>query len=204
MIKIKNNQYRPNPKVFAAYTEPHRKYHDINHIHYMLNVLDEIKDQIFIFKGLRDKWNHPDFLAVYWAILYHDIVYNVPDPLKQNEIASAAMWVQDSGNWEYSYVVEQAILSTRTHILPENSNIVSKVLVDIDLWALSDEQVYLKNNELIKLENNANDEQWRIGRGNWLKTFLERDRIYYTEPGMNREAEARRILEQDLKNLQNA
>ena len=201
---IIKSQYRPTSKVVAQYTQPHRFYHDINHIYYMINILDQLKDQLFDFSNVRSIWDNKDFVATYWAILYHDIVYNVPDPDKTNEELSAAMFMQEYRNWDYSYVVEQAILSTRTHILPETASYVDKVLVDIDLWALGDYEVYAKNNELIKRENNATDEQWKIGRGNWLSNFLQRDRIYYTDVGIKREAEARRILEQDLRELQNA
>jgi predicted metal-dependent HD superfamily phosphohydrolase len=203
MIRLLNQTYRPNAKVTGCYTQPHRKYHDINHINYMLNTLDSIKDQLFDFSGMRDIWDNADFLATYWAVMYHDIVYNIPDPDKTNEELSAVMFLEDSGNWEYGYVVEQAILSTKTHILSDDAHTVSKVLVDLDLWALADETMFYKNNELIKAEVGANDEQWRVGRGAWLEQFLNRKQIYYTSVGQVRESKAREVLEKDLNFLKN-
>ena len=183
--------------VIAAYTEPHRKYHDIDHLHYMINRLLAFFPKLS--KEIMD--------AIMWAIFYHDIVYHIPGQEKSNEELSAGLFLNDHFENPLSLVIARAIRCTKTHILDEKWNdgspfwtIVSH-LIDLDLWALSDEKEYLKNNAKIKAENNATDEQWIEGRGKWLEGFLERDQIYYTDLGKTREAEARRILEADLADL---
>ena len=183
--------------VIAAYSEPHRFYHDIDHLHYMINRL------MAFFPHLTKEMSD----AILWAIFYHDIVYHIPGQTVSNEDQSADLFLYNHIENPLSFVIARAIRCTRTHILDEQWNngtpfwtIVSH-LIDLDLWALSDEEAYLQNNEKIKRENNATDEQWIEGRSKWLEGFLERDRIYYTELGQSREAEARRILEADLASL---
>lgn len=183
--------------VIAAYTEPHRKYHDIDHLHYMINRL------LAFFPHL----NKETIDCILWAIMYHDIVYNIPaSPDGSNEDLSAALFLEEHGDHTWAEYIAIAIQHTRTHILPKNRKLglvwtITEHLIDLDLWALSDEAEYLKNNAKIKAENNATDEQWIEGRGKWLEGFLERDQIYYTDLGQTREAMARRILEADLADL---
>ena len=183
--------------VITAYTEPHRKYHDIDHLHYMINRL------LAFFPHL----NKETIDCILWATMYHDIVYNIPaSPDGTNEDLSADLFLKDHGDHTWAEYIAIAIRHTRTHILPKTRErglvwTITEHLIDLDLWALSDEEEYLKNNAKIKAENNATDEQWIEGRGKWLEGFLERDQIYYTDLGKTREAEARRILENDLKSL---
>ena len=182
--------------VYEAYSEPHRKYHNVAHLEYML-------DKLYVFYPHLDKELHD---AVVWAILYHDIVYDIPAKEISNEKRSALQFLKEHIDEPNAFVIAHAIECTETHILNKFDGLPGSVvhhLVDLDLWALSDEEAYAKNNISIKLENNATDEQWRKGRGAWLTKFLERDQIYYTDIGKTREAEARRILQADLDQLTN-
>lgn len=176
--------------IIERYSEPHRKYHDLYHLEYMLKTMYKLcVSKEFSILGIE---------ALVWAILYHDSVYNIPDPDKRNEELSAELFLKDHADHSYAEFIAEAILSTKTHILPENASTISKYLVDLDLWALGDEEEYETNSLFIQAEVGATDKEWRIGRKAWLKSFLERDRIYYTPHGELREEWARDILENDL------
>ena len=190
MVVIPNN-------ILVAYNEPHRFYHNLEHLHYMINRLMVLFP--YLTKEMLD--------AIIWALYYHDYIYNIPGGPVSNERMSAECWMDDHGDHRFANEIFDTIIATETHILPKDldlecyyGRIVSHV-IDLDLWALSDEAAYIINNERIKTEVGATDEQWIEGRGNWLENFLQRDQIYYTEIGKTREAEARRILEADLKAL---
>ena len=59
------------------YTEPHRMYHTLTHIHDMMKIAFEVDNQI------------NDKLAVVLAILAHDCVYKTDDTYHLNEVESA-------------------------------------------------------------------------------------------------------------------
>jgi predicted metal-dependent HD superfamily phosphohydrolase len=193
--------------VVAAYTEPHRVYHNIDHLQYMIHNL----------RTLYSDLPKDVFDATLWAIMYHDIVYNIPSKKQTNEELSSDLFIAEHGDHSLVVEIAQAIRCTEGHQLDFEYSIKNEIaekmgrptpawtivstLIDLDLWALSDEELYLENNDKIKLENNASDEQWVVGRSNWLEAFLQRDKIYYTTLGKTREAEARRILQADLDNL---
>ena len=200
-IELPNNQINhvivlPD-NVIAAYSEPHRFYHDLDHLHYMINRLMAYYPELT--KEMID--------AILWAIFYHDIVYHIPTQFISNEDLSAEQFLVHHGDHKHASAIAKAIRCTKTHTLDldepmdEDFSIIVRHLIDLDLWALSDEEEYQKNNAKIKRENNATDEQWIEGRGKWLEGFLEREFIYYTDLGITREDEARRILEADLESL---
>lgn len=176
--------------IIERYSEPHRHYHDLYHLEYMLKTMYGLfVDEEFSVLGVQ---------SLVWAILYHDSVYNVPDPDKRNEELSAELFLEDHADHRYAEFITEAIRSTKTHILPEDASILTKYLVDLDLWALGNEEEYLTNSLFIQAEVGATDKEWRIGRKAWLESFLERDQIYYTPHGILREKQAREILEKDL------
>jgi len=183
--------------VITAYTEPHRKYHDLDHLHYMINRLLAFYPNLS--KMVMD--------CILWAIMYHDIVYHIPTSNDgSNEDLSAELFLKDHGDHNWAEYIAIAIRHTRTHILPRDRKpglvwTITEHLIDLDLWALADEEAYLQNNVKIKAENGATDEEWIEGRSKWLEGFLERDQIFYTDLGTTREEYARRILEADLASL---
>ena len=176
--------------IIERYSEPHRKYHDLYHLEYMLKTMYKL------FAG--EELSVLGVQALVWAIVYHDSVYNIPDPDKRNEELSAELFLEDHADHSYAEFIAEAIRSTKTHILPKDASILSKYLVDLDLWALGDEEEYQTNSLFIQAEVGATDKEWRIGRKAWLESFLKRDQIYYTPHGVLREKQAREILEKDL------
>lgn len=182
--------------VLIAYTQKHRFYHDITHILNMTSValnVDLFPDEPLTMEEKQ---------ILLWDIFYHDIVYNVPDPERRNEESSATQFLIDHPNYEHKDLVAEHVLATRTHIIdPDSSDRVLKCLIDLDLWELADYNRYQNNNALIKQEVGAAEEDWLIGRSNWIEQFLQRDRIYYTPVGKQREQKARDILKNDLEDL---
>lgn len=182
--------------VVRAHTQRHRKYHDIHHILYMSNIA--LNKDLFPTMPLKDI----EVQMLLWDIFYHDYVYNIPDPDKQNEELSAQQFLIDHADFEYKEIVADHIRATKTHIInPNSSDKVLKCLIDLDLWALADDRLFGTNNELIKQEVNATDEQWLRGRSTWIENFLQRDQIFYTPEGTKREKRARENLERDLREL---
>jgi predicted metal-dependent HD superfamily phosphohydrolase len=112
-----------DPKVqvtLSLYDEPHRKYHNGEHVLSML------------LKARSGKVKYINPIQLFIAIVYHDAIYKVGDP--NNELNSADLFkahhgVDKPGHKE----IYDAILSTKHHY-PVGA--LSKVLIDLDLWDL--------------------------------------------------------------------
>lgn len=173
--------------VFKAYNEPHRKYHNINHI-----------ETMFL---LADKLGWPLTKAQYWAIFYHDAVYNIPTKETSNEKLSAELYMNHWGNiHDFSKTTEQIILDTQTHIPTIEE---SKVVIDLDLSGLA--LSYWTNRDAIRLEySHYNDEEFKIGRKKFLSSMLAKDRLFWYDIG-NKTTEwdtlARNNMSQELAQL---
>ena len=118
--------------VFPLYMKKNRFYHDIRHINKMIEGLYKFRNRIN---------NH-----LYLAILFHDVVYDVPfDPEFSNEEKSVVIF----DNWydEYGYPftidpnhIKSLILSTEHHF---DGKYVSHsadhdLMMDLDLLAFAD------------------------------------------------------------------
>ena len=69
------------PEIIRAYCEPHRKYHNLSHLNFMID------------KAIEWKWKLTDELL--FAITFHDAVY--APGAKDNEERSAEMYADDAG-----------------------------------------------------------------------------------------------------------
>ena len=189
-----NVNFKIPDNVFSCYSEPHRKYHNVQHIEYMLNALNTITSG---FSSLP----MDTIRSLVWAIFYHDIVFNIPAFGISNEKLSALMFTHDHNDHLDLKRIVTAIRATETHIPTSESDLLTLYLIDLDLWALADGRVYTKNSILIQEEYGASNDEWAIGRSNWLESFLQRDQIYYTEKGMRREDDARKLMNNEFKAL---
>jgi pantetheine-phosphate adenylyltransferase len=121
----KLNKYNIPIEVLDRYYEPHRYYHNIDHILDMLNrSLDRYKNVKFY-----------DELTL--AIIFHDIIY---DPQKNdNEEQSAELFYSFLKNDD----IKQAILETKNH---KPSTPISYALCELDMYSLyNDFPAFLKN-----------------------------------------------------------
>ena len=171
------------------YTEPHRKYHDLRHIADMLckgTALDLSEEQVM-------------------AIWFHDAVYEPGN--KHNEEDSADLAVQKliAVGWEVGRAQEVAeiIRDTNGH---EPSGEASKKVIDLDLSTLGGSwEDYKRNGRNIREEYaSVSDEDWNKGRGEWLRSMLDRERLFWTDWGAPLEEQARKNLQRDLDELGSA
>ena len=173
-----------------AYTTKDRHYHNLGHIHYMLELAHRYSPA-----------GHPSDLLLY-AIFYHDIVYKATR--SDNEEQSAAL-AQDRlhslGIPEADILqVKEMILATKTHQTAETE--LTKLLLDLDLAILgADEARYNRYSQGVRKEYSMYpDLIYKPGRRKVLQHFLNQDHIYKT-PAFQVEFEdkARKNLQRELE-----
>lgn len=186
-----------NPQVFFDsladhYSEPHRHYHTLNHLHFCLQELVPIRTSL----------NNPE--AVELALWFHDIIYTIGK--NDNEEKSAKTAVQfcqkNKLSPDFTKQVEDHILATK-HVAV-NSNLDSQYLADADMAILGqppnifdkyEKQIYQEYSTLFSKRN------YQKGRTNFLKTVLEHS-IYTTDFFKNKyEQSARSNIQRVINNL---
>lgn len=158
----------------AAYLEPARHYHTLEHIAALLRLLEEHKAHLI----------DQDALAL--AILFHDVVY---DPRRQdNEAQSAAVARQrlTALGFGAAAIDKVAAYIEATQHGPE-AEIVDPdlaLLLDLDLSTLAaaPEAYRLYASAIRREYSHVPDAFYRSGRRQVLDGFLARARIYRTEP----------------------
>jgi pantetheine-phosphate adenylyltransferase len=119
-------KFNINPNELLRYDEPHRFYHNWNHIEYMLLKAQEqgiLSDELLL------------------AIIFHDIIYNPKN--KDNEEKSAELFRLYVENDEIKY----AILDTKDHV---PNSYLSTLLCRLDLDVLySDIETFIKFEDAI-------------------------------------------------------
>jgi predicted metal-dependent HD superfamily phosphohydrolase len=156
----------------TAYTAADRHYHNLNHIQHLLTILDRFQDRI------------QDPIAVSLAIWFHDFVY---DPqASDNEIQSARsaeqLLLTLGGSPDLIDRVQQLILATQGHQV-DAMDLDRCIFLDADLAILGADvdryQVYQRS---IRQEYTwVSDDAYQVGRIQVLESFLQRDRLYYTD-----------------------
>jgi predicted metal-dependent HD superfamily phosphohydrolase len=162
-------------RMLAAYQEPHRAYHTLDHIAALLLLLDQ--------HGIDPPAHDPQALRL--AILYHDIVYN---PRRtDNEAASADVATRDLTALGLAPVlirrVAALVLATQhgTH-KPDPADTDLVLLLDLDLSVLAaDPQIYDAYATAIRREYaHVPGLLYRPGRRRVLQNFLNADELYLT------------------------
>lgn len=179
-------------RLIAAYTEPRRSYHTLQHL----------SECIAIFEEHLHLAEHPDEVGL--ALWFHDAVYNVR--ADDNEARSAA-WAERE--LREAHVAEESIqrirsliLATRHAAAPEDRD--QKLIVDIDLAILA-----APADRFAEYEAQVRAEfAWvpgplfRKARHKILRGFLERPTIYNTTEFQRRfETRARENLADSLARL---
>jgi predicted metal-dependent HD superfamily phosphohydrolase len=143
--------------------------------------------------------------AVRWAIFYHDAVYR--SRRKDNEEKSAQMArreMQPMGLPEALILkVEDMILRTQHHH-GEGADPDTRLMLDMDLSILGAEPArYLDYAAAVRKEYRwVPAPLYRKGRSEVLRSFLKRDRIYFSDYFHQRlEAPARENLQEELSRL---
>lgn len=185
--------YPPFDRLVAAYSEPHRAYHNLEHLGEMFRVVSRLAGGI------------SNLTAVQFAVWYHDAVYN--PKATDNEIRSAEWADKDLARWGVSEstrsVVRDLILST-THLETPPATPDTAAFLDADLAILGAAEFRYERyaNGIRKEFEWVPEPQYREGRRKVLEGFLARARIFHTDM-MHQEGEesARRNLQAEMAQL---
>jgi len=179
--------------LLARHREPHRRYHSVTHVARVVQAVDELI-------GIH---HVPDADAVRAAALFHDAVYDPTATDNEQCSADLAETALERIGWSQPRREEVArlVLATATHVADD---VAAQVLLDADLEVLGAEpavyQAYVRG---VRFEYaHIDDEGWRSGRAAVLRSFLDRDRIFFTSTMSARaEHRARANLTAELAEL---
>ncbi len=180
------------PALLARYSEPHRKYHTLEHLDACLGN----------FALVRDHATHPSEVEL--ALWFHDAIYEIP--ARGNERQSAdwarAALVGAGAAPEVAQRVHALVMVTCHDRLPQTSD--EALLLDVDLAILGAPPVLFDVYEAqIGAEYCSVPEPVRRSRRQRiLQGFLDRERIFHSEYFGNRlEAQARNNLVRSITAL---
>jgi predicted metal-dependent HD superfamily phosphohydrolase len=187
--------YPPFDNLVAAYSEPHRHYHTLEHLADMFRVVGRLSG------GCADP------RAVRLAVWFHDAVYDPRAP--DNEERSAelvAEWLGPPGLPADLLTRVAALVRATAHLTdpagPPDRD--TQILLDADLAILgASEERYRRYAADIRREYAfVPDAEYRVGRAAVLERFLARPSLYY-HPIMVAEGEeaARRNLRAEVEAL---
>jgi predicted metal-dependent HD superfamily phosphohydrolase len=183
-------------RLAQRYAEPHRRYHDLRHLHEVLQTVEELA-------GAAD-----DIEAVRWAAWFHDAVYDVHR--SDNEERSADLAVRELTNLGYDPTrvdeVARLVRLTASH-RPADGDANGAVLCDADLRILaSDPWRHAEYVHDVREEyRHVPEDDFRNGRAAVLRDLLSADRLYRTEVAHGRwEERARANLTFELRQLESA
>lgn len=178
-------------ELFLRHHEPHRAYHNLDHLAQMFEALEKMVDAV------------PT--AVSLAVWFHDSVYE-PTSSRNEQDSAALMMGLCGGEFVKSVLMEarRLILLTKEHVVGEEDE-NGRLIIDADLSILGAEparyQVYA---QAIRQEyGHVPDVAYREGRTAVLRCFLAREWIFLTEYGRDQwEAQARNNIRQELGDWQ--
>jgi predicted metal-dependent HD superfamily phosphohydrolase len=158
-------------RILEAYAQPHRHYHNLDHIDWMIGLIFEtaLGDPVLMTR---------DISLATW---YHDVVY---DPRRgDNEGRSAEEAAESLSGLgvpvNVTTRVRSLILMTQDHVAPENDP-EADLFLDADLGILgADPATYARYADAIRREYSwVNDADFNAGRRKVLLRFLDRKHIY--------------------------
>ena len=176
--------------IYDAYKEPHRKYHNTDHIESILS-----KIPLFV-EAYNVNEEEVELLTI--IAWYHDVVYKPGS--SWNEADSAQTLVDHFGYDMFSDPI-QTILGTKYHTDPRS--FLEAIFYDLDLADMGKDS-YVENSYKIREEFGAfSDLEWLAGRQKFLDEFLSRPFIYHTSLGYSLwEAKARENMKLERAFLQ--
>lgn len=183
-------------RLVEAYSEPHRHYHNLEHVGEVLRVVGRLSAGLSL----------ADVSALQLAVWYHDAIY---DPkAKDNEERSAAFAdVELLGLLNHGTIRKQVMMlvESTAHFDPKGyTGSTYDILHDADLAILGASEVrYARYAADIHKEYAwVPDADYRDGRRKVLESFLSRERIYRTDVMFAEgEAAARRNLAGEVSAL---
>ena len=179
--------------VISRYSEKQRFYHNLSHIHALLNTAEQFSDKFV------------NYDSVKLAIWFHDVIYE-PKSLK-NEVESAELMREKLTELFFPKgvikKVEKLILATEKHDAA-NLDGDGKLFIDLDLSILgSEESVYEKYTKAIRCEYSFVPKVlYSYRRTQVLRSFTDCQFVYFTNEMREKyEAAARRNIANEIKEL---
>jgi predicted metal-dependent HD superfamily phosphohydrolase len=178
--------------VIVRYREPHRRYHTVNHVAAVRQLVGELLREVVV--------GNPN--AVRLASWYHDAVYDARSSTNEAESAELAATELTKLGIEPATIdaVRRLVMATAVH---EPSSADEAVLIDADLAIFAAQpttyQSYVAGIRFEYLF--VTDEDWKKGRARVLERFLERDAIFHTDAMKPHEPQARANLGAELAGL---
>jgi predicted metal-dependent HD superfamily phosphohydrolase len=177
----------------AAYSSPGRVYHTLEHIQAMLQWIESLRDQAH------------DLAALQLSVWFHDSVY---DPHAADNEEQSAAYAQSTLSHlglppSIIQIVARMILSTKTH-QAGNDDVDYQILLDADLAILGAPSAEYENyaRAIRKEYSWVAEAAYRTARVKVLQTFLQRSRIYWTEPMfVALEGQARENMRREIATL---
>ncbi|WP_299668286.1 hypothetical protein [uncultured Polaribacter sp.] len=181
-------------KIEKRYGERNRHYHTLAHIECMLTLAKENKTAI------------NDFDEVLFSIWFHDIIYKSRSKKNEEKSVKFAEKVLKKFNLKElkQEKVSQLILSTKAHKIIADKDIDNSFLLDFDLAILAQNWgIYEDYTQKIRKEYKMFPNFMYIpSRKKVLESFLNREKLYFTEKYQNLfEEKARKNLQKELSIL---
>lgn len=162
------------------HAEPQRHYHDWTHVEALLRHFESVKERI------------ADREAVLYAILFHDSVY---DPrAKDNERRSAALLLESDppiGATSLA-LAHRMIVATEGHVMPDEldpralEDCAHFLDMDLAILGADAERFDIYEDQVRREYAHVPEDAFRKGRAQVLRTFLARERLYFSEWGQQR------------------
>lgn len=161
--------------ISAAYGEPHRAYHTIQHINECLQLLDWASAPALSFVS--------QYPALEIALWYHDIVYLPQGSNNERRSADRAIaFLQANGGTQAQIERVESLIMATCHLepKPDEGTELTHWMVDIDLAILGvSPQRFLQYDEQIRQEYDwVTPTEYRTRRQETLAQFLQRPIIY--------------------------
>lgn len=153
------------------YSEPHRFYHNFQHIENCFNQMDMISG------------NEIDPILLEFSLWFHDAVYNPKANDNEEQSAYLAKGVCKDAILPESFCKKAQELILMTKHTCEPIDYLQKIIIDIDLSILgSDPRTYdIFEMNIRKEYSHVNEPAFLAGRSSILNGFINRNRIFYTD-----------------------
>lgn len=176
--------------LLQAWEQPHRAYHHSGHLSQMLSDLDHLYTH-------RAQGSTP--LALILAAWFHDAVYEgAPgeDERRSEQLASASLEPLVTAGLlteQELQMVSLLVRATATHELPESADLPQgyepadiQLFLDADMAILAaDSARYRRYLRGVRSEySHFDDEAFRTGRTTFLRSILDRERIFLSEEAL--------------------
>lgn len=155
--------------VLARHREPHRHYHAVRHVRWVVRHVISFTDRL------------SDPGAVVAAACFHDVVYDPRSSDNEEASARLAAAALTELGWSADRIdrVTGMILATAAHVVP-GVDLDHDVLLAADLGVLAAEpRRYGDYVRAVRREyGHVDDDDWRTGRAAVLRRFLARDQLF--------------------------